>query len=400
MRIDPRNIYTLKGAVQHYAWGGYEYIPQLLGIDNTEKKPFAEYWMGAHSGAPATIENGSAPTLLNKILKDQPELLGNKTLQRFGELPYLFKVLDVREMLSIQVHPTKQEAEKGFEAEEERGVDISSPKRNYKDRNHKPEVMIALSDFWLLHGFKPEKALREVLSSVPQFRSLIPILESEGYEGLYRYVMELPQQEVDTILLPIVQKEVRRRSFHESEKDEPGYWVGEYYLNKQPKNIDKGIFSIYFFNLVYLKPGEAIFQDAGVPHAYLQGQNIELMANSDNVLRAGLTNKHIDIDELIKHTRFEAVMPEILDGISESAEKTFRFPVEDFMISKVELNEADTYHSQASSPEILICIDGNCTAEAANTLELTKGDVFIAFAGAEYTLKAANKACIFRAAVP
>jgi mannose-6-phosphate isomerase len=400
MRIDPRNIYKLKGAVQHYAWGGFEYIPQLLGIDNAEKKPFAEYWMGAHNGAPATLENGSTPALLNKVLKDQPELLGNKTKQRFGELPYLFKVLDVREMLSIQVHPTKAEAEKGFDAEEERGVDISSPKRNYKDRNHKPEVMIALSDFWLLHGFKPEAELKETLTSIPQFRSLAPIFDAEGYEGLYRYVMELPQQEVDTMLLPIVQKEVRRRSFHESEKEEPGFWVGEYYLNKLPKNIDKGLFSIYFFNLVYLKPGEAIFQAAGVPHAYLYGQNIELMANSDNVLRAGLTSKHIDVDELMKHTRFEAVQPETLHGNSNGAEKSFSFPVDDFMLGKIELNGSEHYTSTTSSPEILICVDGSCTAEAANTLQIMKGDVFIAFAGAEYTLRANDKACFFRAAVP
>lgn len=400
MRIDARKIYKLKGTVQHYSWGGYDYIPDLLGIDNTEKKTFAEYWMGAHVSAPSEVKTETTSFLLNELLQQQPELLGKKTRARFGELPYLFKVLDVREMLSIQVHPTKEEAEKGFDAEEEKGIDISSANRNYKDRNHKPEVMIALSDFWLLHGFKPEEELKQTLTSIPQFRSLLPAFEQHGYEGLYRYVMNLPQKEVDALLLPLVQKEVRRRSFHEIEKNEPGYWVGEYYLNKHPKNIDKGIFSIYFFNLVNLKGGQAIFQAAGVPHAYLQGKNIELMANSDNVLRAGLTNKHVDVDELMKHTKFKAVHPNILTGENAANEKILKLPVEDFIIEKIELNADDCYSATATSPEIIICTQGSVTVIAENTITISRGEVFIAFAGAAYEIKAASPALLFKAAVP
>jgi mannose-6-phosphate isomerase len=400
MRIDPRKIYKLKGSIQHYAWGGYEYIPRLLGVGNPVRQPFAEYWMGAHLSAPSQVSNGETSRSLTDILKSQPELLGEKTRKHFDGLPYLFKVLDVREMLSIQVHPTKEEAEKGFDAEEERGIELNAPTRNYKDRNHKPEVMIALSDFWLLHGFKPGQALKETLSSIPEFRSLLPVFEAGGYEGLYRYTMELPQTEVDRILLPLVQKEVRRRSFHELERNEPGYWVGEYYLNKPAQNIDKGLFSIYFFNLVFLQPGQGIFQAAGIPHAYLQGQNVELMANSDNVLRGGLTNKHVDIEELMKHTRFEAVHPDILTGEQTGNEKRFMLPADDFMISKLDMDLNKTCSFKPSSPEILICINGSAVVEAENRIELNTGEVFIAFAGAEYQVKAAAPALVFRAAVP
>jgi mannose-6-phosphate isomerase len=399
MRIDGNKIYKLKGAIQHYAWGGYEYIPQLLGLDNTERKPFAEYWMGTHALAPSQLENGEANFSLTEILRNQPELLGKQTREKFGELPYLFKILDVKEMLSIQVHPTKEDAEKGFDAEEERGVDIKSANRNYKDRNHKPEVLIALSDFWLLHGFKPKNELLETLS-LPHFRSLIPIFEQEGYEGLFRYVMQLSQKEVDALLVSVVQKEVRRRSFHESEKNEPGYWVGEYYLNKKTENIDRGIFCIYFFNLVFLTAGQAVFQGAGVPHAYLSGQNVELMANSDNVLRAGLTNKHIDVEELIKHTKFEAVTPEILSGEEKGPEEFFRFPVNDFTLSKIQLSAANLYKSTASSPEIIICVDGLAEVKAANIININKGEVFIAFCGAEYEINASADTLLFKAAVP
>jgi mannose-6-phosphate isomerase len=399
MKIDPCKIYHLKGAVQHYAWGGFEYIPQLLGIDNTPKQPFAEYWLGAHSSAPSMLLNDEIQIGLDKIFSTQPELLGEQVENKFHQLPYLLKILDVKEMLSIQVHPTKGEAEKGFDAEEGKGVDIKAANRNYKDRNHKPEVMIALSDFWLLHGFRPAEDIKKTLSEAVTFRSLIPVFESEGYKGLFQHVMQLSQEEVDAILLPLVQKELKRRSFHESDKNEPGYWVGEYYLNKVIKNIDRGVFSIYFLNLVYLQQGEGIFQAAGIPHAYLQGQNVELMANSDNVLRGGLTNKHIDVGELIKHTRFEAIVPKIIRKNVVTSGDSIKFPVDDFIISRIEL-AGEQVKFITTSPEILICIEGAARISSTNELQINKGEAFIAFAGNEYTIANNDKAVFFKASVP
>lgn len=399
MKIDPRKIYKIKGAVQHYDWGGFEYIQQLLNIGNTSKQPYAEYWMGAHQSAPSILMDDDKEIKLDKLFLAQPELLGERVKNKFQHLPYLLKILDVRQMLSIQVHPTKEEAEKGFKDEEENGIDIKSPARNYKDQNHKPEALIALSDFWLLHGFKPADALKKQLSSIPELRSLLEIFDKEGYEGLFTHVMQLPQAEVDAMLIPVVQKEVRRRSFHESDKNESGYWVGEYYLNKELKNIDKGIFSIYFLNLVSLKQGQGIFQAAGIPHAYLQGQNVELMANSDNVLRGGLTNKHIDVNELVKHTRFEAIEPQIIDTeVVQSGVITF--PVEDFAIEKLELSSKQPKHIVTTAPEILICMEGNATIISGNELHISKGEAFIAFADNEYTITTSEKAILFRALVP
>lgn len=397
MKIDANNIYRLKGTVQHYAWGGYEYIPQLLGTENPEKKPFAEYWMGAHDSAPSLLAEGDSNIELDKLFHSQPGLLGKGIYDKFHQLPYLFKVLDVKEMLSIQVHPTKEEAEKGFDAEEERGIALNAPDRNYKDRNHKPEVMLALSDFSLLHGFKAPDVLKHTLNEIPEFRSLDTIFEKEGYKGLFRYVMELPQNEVNAMLLPLIRKEVKCRSFPESEKDEPGYWVAKYYFNKEIKNADRGIFSIYFLNIVHLQAGEAIFQAAGVPHAYLQGQNIELMANSDNVLRGGLTNKHIDVAELMKHTKFEAVQPAILKGDQHGCETYFSFPVNDFSIARIDLDPDDIYTVTARSAEIIICMEGEADIISANTLQLNRGDVCIAFAGNDYTLTTGCNAQLFRA---
>lgn len=399
MKIDPRKTYKIKGAIQHYAWGGFEYIPQLLGIENASKQPYAEYWMGAHRSAPSMLADENKEIALDKLFQVQPELLGEKVKKNFYQLPYLLKILDVKEMLSIQVHPTKTGAEEGFEYEEEKGVDINAANRNYKDRNHKPEVMIALSDFWLLHGFKSADALKKQLNDIPELRSLIPVFENDGYEGLFNHVMKLSQSEVDSMLIPVVQKEIRRRSFHESDKTEPGYWVGEYYLNKELRHIDKGIFSIYFLNVVYLEEGQGIFQAAGIPHAYLQGQNVELMSNSDNVLRGGLTNKHIDVDELIKHTKFKAVEPDILEKNIVSS-GIVRFPVDDFAIEKIELNKEQTKKISATAPEILICMEGSATIRSANELQISKGEAFIAFAENEYTITTEDKAVLFRALVP
>ncbi len=392
-------IYKLKGKVQHYGWGGFDYIPTLLGMDNDEHKPYAEYWLGAHPGAPAELDvNGNTLTLDQLIKKDPSNRLGEKVYREFGELPFLLKVLDVREMLSIQVHPTKEEAVKGFEAEEAAGVSITAFNRNYKDKNHKPEVMIALSEFWLLHGFRQKEELREVLARIKEFNFLLPVFEESGYRGLYEKVMEFSPAQVDEVLLSLVERELIAAS---SNKNEPGYWVNKIYKGITGfKNIDRGLFSIYFFNILYLKPGQGIFQGAGVPHAYLEGKNVELMANSDNVLRGGLTPKHIDIVELMKHTKFEGITPMILTGNHvEDLEKNYLCPVKDFAISAIEGNEDCDYIHTSNSAEIYLVIQGE--AEIQNTAEkFYKGESFIVFSNTSFKLKIVKDTLIYKAFVP
>src|SRR5690606_7232556 len=157
-----KKLFRLTGKVQHYAWGGYSYIPQLLDMP-AGKEPAAEYWMGAHPSAPSVIQLNGDNTTLDQLISRQPAaIIGQQVWDRFGELPYLFKVLDVKDMLSIQVHPTEAEAEKGFARANEAGIPLSAAHRNYKDANHKPEIMVALSEFWLLHGFLPENKLAQV----------------------------------------------------------------------------------------------------------------------------------------------------------------------------------------------------------------------------------------------
>jgi len=309
-------IYRLKGTVKHYDWGGSTFIPSLLQSENDNKLPFAEYWMGVHAQDNCTIElPDQHRVLLKEFLKEHPEFLGKGVQQRFGHLPYLFKVLDVHKMLSIQVHPSKAAAEKEFARENAEGIPIDSIRRNYKDDNHKPELMVALGDFWLLHGFKPQEELVYTLLNVVELRELLPVFNQSGYEGLYKHVMEMPQEEVNRILQPLIDNLATIYKDQPPDKYDEDYWVAKAaYSFPHHGKIDRGIFSIYFFNLVHLKKGEGIFQDAGVPHAYLEGQNVEIMASSDNVLRGGLTNKHVDVKELLKHVQCEPTHVRIISG--------------------------------------------------------------------------------------
>ncbi|WP_153797357.1 mannose-6-phosphate isomerase, class I [Foetidibacter luteolus] len=397
-------IFPLKGKVQHYAWGGFQFIPAWLGIDNSEeKKPYAEYWMGAHASASSNIVTPNGDLSLNQLVTDYPqEFIGEKVQQQFGELPYLFKILDVKDMLSIQVHPTKAEAEKGFAAEEAAGVAIGAANRNYKDKNHKPEVMVALSEFWLLHGFKQKDELLLVLKTIPEFAGLDELFLEKGYKGLYQYVMELPQQQVNELLAPLVARELERKEADGLSKDQPGWWVGKLFEGgAKPVDLDRGIFSIYFFNIVKAEPGEAVFQGAGIPHAYLEGQNVELMANSDNVLRGGLTPKHVDVPELLKHTWFEGIKPNIMAGEEQTnGERVYNCPVPDFGISKIELGAAQTYHATASSLEIIVVIKGDMEIKGGNTVQVQKGQAVAVLKDEAYTISANAGVLAYKAFVP
>ena len=400
--MSEKKLFRLEGKVQHYAWGGYHYIPALLGIPENGK-PSAEYWMGAHQSAPAVIATGTQPSTLDQLVKAEPEhVLGPKVWKRFGELPYLLKILDVKDMLSIQVHPTKAEAEKGFARENEAGIPLKAANRNYKDANHKPEIMVALSEFWLLHGFLPETKLAAVLETVPEFASLKGVFEKDGYYGLYKTVMEMPQEQVNTMLRPLADRILPAYQAGQLLKSDPAFWAGRAIANDPQglERLDRGIFSIYFFNILQTQPGDAVFQDAGIPHAYLEGQNAELMANSDNVLRGGLTPKHIDVQELLKHTRFEAVHPHIMRGetAADPAEKIYHSPAPDFVVSSITLQPGVTYTHTSQAAEIMLVLNGNTTITGSDTLNLQKGQAVFVSSGENY--KMTGNALVFKATVP
>ena len=393
-----KGIYKLKGVVQHYSWGGSHFIPELLGVENPEQKPFGEYWLGAHPAAPAMLEEEKIS--LHQFIADHPaETLGQRVVTKFGSLPYLFKILDVKQMLSIQVHPSKAAAEEEFEKENRKGTPLNAPHRNYKDKNHKPELMVALSDFWLLHGFKKEEELVAVLKNVPELNFLLSKFKSGDYKALYEEVMTMPQEKIDEVLTPLMQRIIPVYQKNELSKSSEDFWAARAALTFcKDDHYDRGIFSVYLFNLLHLKEGEAIFQAAGLPHAYLEGQNVEVMANSDNVLRAGLTEKHIDVPELMKHVKFEPTDPRIIQANGKT-EQQFDAPVEEFLLSKYEA--AKSFEIEPSSATIVFFYNGNGTVSDNETMiDVKMGEAVLVLPGQPVFIFPRGKLTVFTVSTP
>lgn len=399
------NMGQLTGTIKYYDWGGFTFIPGLLNIENKTQKTFAEYWLGVHPQADCSVilSNGEERLLRDYFTSGSPSALGAYVARRFETMPYLLKALDVKDMLSIQVHPNREDALKDFLEENRKGVPLDSAQRNYKDDNHKPELMVAVGDFWLLHGFKPENELKDTLRSVPELKWLLPVFEKGGYKELYKSVMELPQDQVNGNLQTLLDRIIplfEKGSLTPSDAD---YWAAKASLTfSSAGQTDRGIYSVYLFNLVELHRGEAIFQDAGVPHAYLQGQNIEIMASSDNVLRGGLTNKHIDVPELLKHVKCEPTHPAILKGKRIDGEVIYVTPAPDFELSSFLLHADDSRVFSPGTAEILLLVDGEVTLESeGKKVVLRKGQPSaIVFPGHEVKIKSREPSWLFKATVP
>jgi len=392
--------YKLLGKHRHYDWGGKTFLPNLMGVENVNHLPYAEYWMGAHASASSTIYTSEGEKDLAALIKDNPaQWLGKDIATKFNGLPYLYKILDVRDMLSIQVHPSIENAVIGFKAEEVKGIAINAANRNYKDENHKPEVMVALSDFWLLHGFLPPAILEERLNNYSYLKPLVDEFKGADYQNLYAYFMQLPTEATDEILKPLLEEAAKAVAKGTLTKNDPHWWAHKYYVDGIPtKNIDKGIFSIYILNIVNIPKYQAIFQGAGLLHAYLEGQNIELMANSDNVLRGGLTPKHVDVKELIQHVNFVPTYPSILKGDKISDQETnYPCPVPDFGLTKIALNKGEVYTISSYSLELVLIMDGEVLIE---DITYKAGDTVLLTPNAKVTLKALTAALLFKSYVP
>jgi mannose-6-phosphate isomerase len=307
-------LYRLTNPVRHYDWGSPHWIPRLLGVENPGEKPWAELWMGAHPAAPSAVRGISLGQL---IAGDPPRYLGAEGAARYGGLPFLFKLLAAARPLSIQAHPGKEQARQGWQRENDRGIPPEAPERNYRDDNHKPEILCALSPFTALCGFRPPRDIASLFSAyladAPRsLRSgLAPLWASleEGAEGS-------PLRAFLTNLLglsPELRAELTAYARSAPPRGpaglDPDPWplvrrLAEYYPG------DPGILAPLYLNLLRLAPGQALYLPAGILHAYVEGFGVELMAASDNVLRGGLTSKHVDVDELTRVLYFHPFTPE------------------------------------------------------------------------------------------
>ena len=367
-------------SVQNSAWGSTTALTDLYGIPNPKNLPMAEMWMGAHPKSSSKIEDasGQARSLRDVIDADKAALLGDKVAQRFGELPFLFKVLCADQPLSIQVHPNKQASEIGFAKENAAGIPLDAAERNYKDPNHKPELVFALTPFLAMNAFREFSEIISLLQPVAGANNAIAhFLENPNADALSQLFASLlnMQGEEKSHALAVLKAAL------DSQQGEP--WetirlISEFYPD------DSGLFSPLLLNVVKLNPGEAMFLFAETPHAYLQGVALEVMANSDNVLRAGLTPKYIDIPELVANVKFVAKpAAELLtQPVKNGAELDFPIPVEDFAFSLHDLSQTETTIVQESAA-ILFCVEGEAT--------LHKGEQHLVLKPGESAFVAANE---------
>ncbi|NBI13215.1 mannose-6-phosphate isomerase, class I [[Haemophilus] felis] len=398
-------IYQLTGCLQNYVWGGIDYIPQLFGLDKKQGEHYAEWWLGTHSFAPSMIKVENQTISLTEFISQRPDILGEKNLRAFGkELPFLLKILDVEKPLSIQLHPTKQQAERGFALENEKGIDLKSPQRTYKDRNHKPEMMIALSEFWLLHGFKTKSAIIYTLKQRPSLQALATQLANQDLHTFYGGIMQANQSQLANWLLPIIEQNQAAYLANQLSLENPDYWL-LYAIEAMEISLDKldsGLLCFYLFNIVKVEKGEGIYQAAGVPHAYLRGQNIELMACSDNVVRGGLTPKHVDIAALLDIIECKEVTPEII-AVAPETESVFTYstPAQDFALMQVKYKVQQSHSLTSQSAQILLVMAGTLTLSHENhSLTLQQGESAFIEQGVNYELAGVSEGYAVVAKLP
>ncbi|MFJ6988339.1 MULTISPECIES: mannose-6-phosphate isomerase, class I [unclassified Streptomyces] len=378
----------LDNTIRPYAWGSPTALPDLLGVAPTGE-PQAEMWMGAHPGAPSRTPRG---TLVEVIEADPERELGPRTVEKFGpRLPFLLKILAAGAPLSLQVHPDLAQAREGYADEERRGVPLDAPHRNYKDANHKPELICALTEFDGLCGFRAPAAAADLLAAldVDSLAPYVDLLRARPEEAALREVLTAiltadPDEMAHTVTAAAAACD-RLGGDHA-----PYAAIAHHYPG------DPGVLAAMLLNHVRLQPGEALFLGAGIPHAYLSGLGVEIMANSDNVLRCGLTPKHVDVPELLRVVRFEPGDPGILrPEAAPDGEEVYATPIDEFRLSRHVLPEGAAPHDLTlPTPQILLCTAG--TVHAGDHT-LTPGDsVFVpAYEKAQVT----GTGTLFRATV-
>jgi mannose-6-phosphate isomerase len=399
------DIYSLENSIQHYDWGSRSHIQNLLGLD--DEAPAAELWMGAHPKAPSEVILPEGRRGLAELLHENPEkVLGKKTADKFGGgLPFLFKALAAARALSIQAHPDKKSAEEGFRRENDQGIPVDAFERNYRDDNHKPEVLCALTEFTGLCGFRGPREILGFLEplGIPELESCLTPLrgasgdttEEAALKGFLTRLLGLDDEE---------QRKVVEAAVRGSGGDSPEErWVRRI-ADDYPGDV--GILGPYYLNLFTLEPGEAVYLSARVLHAYLEGFGIELMANSDNVLRGGLTSKHVDVPELESVLRFTAELPSRITGNPEApGVVAYPAPAEEFDLLRLEPRASKLKRIDAVRTDrvgIYICTEGTgrvVGTEEEFALDFSKGDSFIAFASAgKFVLK--GECVLYEATVP
>ncbi|BDX33843.1 mannose-6-phosphate isomerase, class I [Mycobacterium antarcticum] len=403
----------LRGALRTYAWGSHTAIAEFVGRPSPTPHPEAELWLGAHPGDPAWLEgDGGDRSLLDTIAADPEGQLGAVTRERFGDaLPFLAKVLAAEEPLSLQAHPSAEQAVEGFAREDRLGIPVSAPTRNYRDRSHKPELLVALTSFEALAGFRPVARSVDLLQAL-QVTELDPFInllagqdDADGLRALFTTWITAPQANLDALVPAVLDGAInylRSGATEFTQEAKTTLQLGELYPG------DAGVLAAMLLNRITLAPGEGIYLPAGNLHAYLHGMGFEIMANSDNVLRGGLTPKHVDVPELLRVLDFTPTDEKALkpQTVEEGIELSYDTPAPEFAMSVVRLDGGELGHetdvaARHDGPQVLLCTEGTVQVHAkSSTLTLDRGAAaWVAADDGPIRLLATQPATLFRATV-
>lgn len=374
----------IEGNLRTYAWGSRSALAALTGRPIPTPHPEAEMWFGAHPGAPSDLVEHEG-NLLELIESDPEAQLGGGC-----RLPFLLKLLAAEEALSIQVHPTKAQAEEGFARENAEGIPAGAKERNYKDDNHKPELLVALTDFEAMTGFRSLERTQELFAAldIAELRSFAGLLGSGDDEadlrGVLTTLVTLPTSVVSQAIEAVrvrCEEIVASTGARAEECGEYPQWIVEtadlFLRLRSQYGVDRGVLCALLLNRVLLAPGEAIFLEAGELHAYVHGLGVEIMANSDNVLRGGLTTKHVDVPELMKVVR---CIPLADPTLHPDAAGFYRTPASEFELQRV----SGPSFGEVAGPAIVLSVShGVEVADERGAKELSAGQAVWVSAGEE-----------------
>jgi mannose-6-phosphate isomerase len=371
----------LQNPIRDYAWGSVTAIPEMLGTEPTGE-PQAELWMGAHEGAPSILAP-SGKSLYDAVAEEPDRILGAETVKRFdGRFPFLAKILAAGQPLSIQAHPSPEQAREGFAREDAEGVPRDAAERNYRDPWPKPEMLIALGTFDALVGFRPVErtlALLEALDAPPLDR-ITNGLRDGGLREVFTEIMETGRDDIRPVVAALGEA---CRSYAGD-----AFALEAASLDRLSQDFpdDPGVLAALLLNRVRLERFEAVYLPAGNVHAYLHGTGFEVMANSDNVLRGGLTSKHIDVSELVSVVDFEPLAEPVVraetvaDPAGEAGVSAYEVGCGYFDVRRVDL---DGRHSiAATGPRIVVCVEGTVELDTGGE-PVVLGPGRSAFAGAD-----------------
>jgi len=374
---DAQSLFRLEAPIRKYAWGSRESLARIRGAAFPTTEPEAELWIGAHASDPARVPNLGP---LNELIAAEPDrFLGERTNQKFGaHLPFLLKLLAVDKPLSLQVHPTKEQARLGFADENEAGISINSPDRTFVDENHKPELVVAVSDFRALVGFRKVEEITRLVeefvahgASTLATRILAPLRRAPNARGLRGVLKGLIGQPDDAAFVAQTVQAALRVSRGTGEFAATARWLIDI-AHSYPVRPD--VVVMLLLNLFQLSPGEAVYVAPGQVHAYLDGLAIEIMASSDNVLRGGLTAKHVDVPAFLALIDCAPGSFPRFEGVVNGPTTSWTPPIDDFLLMRIECG-AGSEALEAVTPLVLFAISNSATiSRGSEILELRQGE--------------------------